>query len=87
MAAAAGEEVLPPIVEGEYVHISDERHLPTSNGTSNFNLNKKASTLPDQHQGQSALIVEYDFTRDLIRPQSLSHGQGPTIEPEWQAPA
>ena len=75
-------EELPPIVEGDYVHISDEQHLPTPkfNGTSNFNLNKKASTLPDRRQGQSTLMVEYGFTRDLIRPQSLCHGQGPMIE-------
>ena len=98
MAAAAGEEgrrgtvfsvlsmsdceELSPIVEGEYVHVSDEQHLPTLkfNGTSNFNLNKKASTLPDRRQGQSTLMAEYDFTRDLIRPRSLSHGHGPMIE-------
>ena len=75
-------EELPPIVEGDYVHVSDEQHLPTPkfNGTSNFNLNKKASTLPDRRQGQSTLMAEYGLMRDLIRPRSLSHGQGPTIE-------
>ena len=65
-------EELPPAVEEEYVHISEQmlndQHRPTSNAN---NLNK-ASTLPGH---RSSLMAEYDFTRDLlIRPRSLSHG-------------
>ena len=64
-------EELPPAVEEEYVHVSEQmQHRPTSNAN-NYNLNK-ASTLPGH---RSSLMAEYDFTRDLlIRPRSLSHG-------------